>query len=126
MQKTIKKVEARLDASLKRQARHGLAKAFDQLGMKGVGREIRAGRNVRGNVAFGIKHGVHSKVGPRYNVSTGKFTPMSRKAKTLEKKYIKLSNKLLVAAGYKKLNTTKLVSTLRKGDTAFKKKVKKR
>jgi len=114
------------DEALKKQTKEGFVKLFNVLGLKGVAKEIKAGRNVRGNVAYGIKHGVHDKLGARYNPSTGKFFPMTKKAKAMESRFITLSNKLLKAGGYKPLNKRELIAELRRKDAAFKKKIKNR
>lgn len=122
---SIQKLEKMADLALKKQVQEGLAKSFTKLGMKGVANEIRHGRNVTGNVEFGIRHGVHEKLGPRVNVETWKFTPQSNKAKKIEEKFVRYVNTLLRNAKLREMSPT-LLSDLRKGDKAFERKIRAR
>lgn len=120
----LKKIKKTTDLALKKQAQDGLAKVFTKLGYKAVGREIRAGRNVRGNVKFGIRR-IHDKLGPRVKVDTLKFTPQSKKAKNLERNFLTTTNKLLRSGGFRTISP-KLLTELRVGDKSFKKKIEER
>ena len=62
-----------VDETLRKQVMVELAKVFTELNYKAVGREIKAGRNVTGNVAYGIRLCVHGKVGPRVDPETLNF-----------------------------------------------------
>ncbi len=124
-ERTLRAIEKRLDAKLKKQVQNGLAEVFDLASCKAVAREIKAGRKVTGNAEFGIRVCIHPKIGPRYDPSTKKFSPMTAKAKKLEKKYVNKVNDMLEAGGFRKMSP-KLISGLRKKDKAFERRVKKR
>ena len=85
---SLDRLEKRLDKALQKQAKDALSEVYDQLNCKAIAKEIKAGRNVTGNAAFGIRMCVHEKVGPRYNPTTKKFYPMSAKAKKLEENFV--------------------------------------
>lgn len=121
----LRQVEKVAEQALKKQTQEGLAKIFSQLSCKGVAREIKAGRKVAGNVEFGIRLCVHEKLGPRVNVKTMKFTPMTTKAKKIEKKFVKFANVLLKNGGFRQVSP-KLISDLAKKDKAFERKIAKR
>ena len=124
-ERTLRAIEKRLDAKLKKQVQNGLAEVFDLASCKAVAREIKAGRKVTGNAEFGIRVCIHPKIGPRYDPSTKKFSPMTAKAKKLEKKYVNKVNDMLEAGGFRKMSP-KLISGLRKKDKAFERRMKKR
>lgn len=118
-------IENRLDDNLKIQAQDAIAELYTDLGGAAMAKEIKAGRNVVGNVEFGIKILVHNKVGPRYDPTTKKFTPMSAKGRQLEDDFVKNMNGLLENGGFKKINPN-LIPNLRKRDIDFEKEVKMR
>ena len=118
-------LEKRFDKALQQQSRDALSEVYDLLSCKAIAREIKAGRNVTENAAFGIRICVHDKVGPRYNPTTKKFTPMSAKAKKIEEKFVENVNYLLETGGYKKLSPN-IIPHLRKKDKEFEQRVKKR
>jgi len=124
-ERTLRAIEKRLDAKLKKQVQNGLAEVFSEVSCKGVAREIKAGRKVTKNAEFGIRTCVHPKIGPRYNPSTKKFSPMTAKAKRLEKKFVDKTNDMLEAGGFRKMSSN-LIPSLHKKDKAFEKYVKKR
>jgi hypothetical protein len=121
--KAVKKV---LDKDLKKTARDGLSLAYRELGLNGVAKEIKAGRNVRGNTEYGVVMGVHNKLGPRYDLSTKKIVPMTKRQREMEHKWIDNANGLLKMAGEKPLDKSSLIKKLRAKDREFAKKVKKR
>lgn len=120
----LRRVKKVTKQALKKQTQDGLAKVFTELSCKGVAREIKAGRKVTGNAAFGIRVCVHGKLGPTINVKTGKFSKMTKRAKQIEKDFIKLTNKMLVNGGFKRMPST-LLSGMRKKDRAFERRMKK-
>jgi len=122
--KTLADVQKSCDKKIKKQVQEGLGKVFNQFGYRGVANEIKHGRNVRGNVEFGLRF-IHDKIGPRVNVDTYKVTPMSKTAKRRERKMFNLFNKLLKQGGYKPISPA-LLQKFRKGDMAFKRKMAKR
>ena len=124
-EKLLKAVEKRFDKKLRKQAQDGLAEVFSQLSCKAIAREIKAGRKVTGNAELGVRICVHPKVGPRFNPTTGKFTPMSAKGKRLEEKFIENVDGLLESGGFRKMSSN-LIPRLRKKDRAFKERVKRR
>jgi len=124
-ERLLRKVEKAAEVALKKQTQEGLAKIFTMLSCKGVAKEIKAGRNVSGNVEFGIRHCVHPKIGPRVNVKTWKFTRMTPKAKRIEKNFLKYANKMLTSAGFREVSP-KLLTKLSQGDKAFERKIKTR
>ena len=124
-ERILKMAQKAANEALKKQVQVGLSKLFTELSCKAVAKEIKAGRNVTGNVAFGIKMCVHDKVGPTVNVDTLKFNPMTKKAKLMEKKFIKYTNFLLKQGKFKPLPSD-LVSKMRKKDKAFEQKIRKR
>lgn len=122
---SLKNLESLLKKKLQRQVLDGFAKTFDELKCKGVANEIRHGRNVVGNIEYGIRHCVHSKLGPTVNVETGKFSPQTAKERRMEERFIELTNKALKSADLPTIKPS-LLADLRKGDRAFKATVKKR
>ena len=124
-ERILKMAQKAADEALKKQIQVGLAKVFTELSCKGVAKEIKAGRNVLGNVAYGIRFCVHEKLGPRVDPETLKFSPMTKKAKLMEKKFIKYTNFLLKQGKFKPLPSD-LVSKMRKKDKAFEQKIRKR
>ena len=122
---SLSKIEKILDKSLKKKTRNALSEIFSEASCKAVAREIKAGKNVTGNAAYGIRLCIHNKVGPRYNPTTKKFFPMTKRGKTLEEKFIKTTNLMLENAGYQKMPSN-LLSKMREKDKAFEKSVKKR
>ena len=121
----LNRIEKRLDKTLKKQVQNGLAQVFREVSCGGVAKEIKAGRKVTENAAFGIRMCVHQKVGPRYNPSTKQFYPQTAKGKRLEEAFIEKTNQMLETGGFRKLPPT-LLSGLRKKDKAFERSVKKR
>lgn len=111
--------------ALKKQTQEGLAKIFSELSCKGVAKEIKAGRNVVGNVEYGLRLCIHDKLGPRVNVETRKFIPMTDRDKEIEEQMVKLMNKALENGGFRKVSPT-LIPTLRKKDEEFKQRVESR
>ena len=124
-EKLLKAVEKRFDKKLRKQAQDALSEVYSELGCKGIAREIKAGRKVTGNAEFGIRMCVHPKVGPRFNPTTGKFTPMSARGRRLEEKFIENVDGLLESGGFRKMSSN-LIPRLRKKDRAFKESVKRR
>jgi len=124
-QKVLSAMATRLEKKLKKQVQNGLAEVFADASCKAVAREIKAGKNVTGNAEFGVRICIHNKVGPRYNPTTKKFTPMTSKGKRLEEAFIEKTNLMLEAGGFRKMSPS-LLSNLRKKDKAFEKRVKKR
>lgn len=123
--KILRAVEKRLDAKLKQQVREGLAEGFTQLSCKDVANEIRKGRDVSGNVEYGVMHCVHDKLGPRVDPSTLEFSPQPRKARDLEHRFIGMVNKTLEMGGYPQIDQAKVLRELRSKDRAFEKMVAK-
>lgn len=121
----LRKVKKMTREALQKQTRDGLSKIFTELSCKGIAREIKAGRNVSGNAAFGIRMCVHNKIGPRVNVKTMKFSPMTKRAKQIEKGFVDKVNFLLKNADYSPMPSD-LISRMRKKDADFKKEVAKR
>lgn len=125
MQRDLRKVKRVLDKKLKKQTQEGLGKYFDMVGCNGVAKEIRAGRRVEDNVAYGFRVCVHPKTGPRINPSTGQFYPQTKRAKYLEEAMLVRLNKLLENGGFKPLPKN-LLPSIRKKDKGFEKQMKKR
>ena len=121
----LNKIESRLSKKLKKQVQNGLAEVFSEVSCKGVGKEIKAGRRVTAQAEYGIRMCVHPKIGPRYNPTTKKFTPMSSKGNRLLENFIDTTNNMLETGGFRKMNP-KLLANLRKKDKEFEKSVKKR
>ena len=121
----LRKIEKRLDKKLSNKARNALSETYNLLGCNAIAREIKAGRNVTGNAEYGIRFCVHDKVGPRCDPATGKFTPMSKRGREMEHKFIENVNHLLEYGNYKPISSN-VISKLRKQDRAFKKKCKRR
>lgn len=121
----LKVLEKKLDKALKKQTQQGLADIFDELRCKAVASKIRQGRNVTGNAEFGVKMCVHDRIGPRYDPIKKKFTPMSKSAKSIESKFVKLTNDMLKTGGFKPMSP-QLISKFRKGDREFEREVKRR
>ena len=124
-EKVLNAIAGRLEKKLQKQAQNALAEVFTLTGCNAVGREIKAGRNVTGNAEFGIRVCVHPKIGPRFNPTTGKFTPMSAKGKRLLSKFVSTTNDLLETGGFRKMSPT-LIPNLRKKDREFQEMVKRR
>ncbi len=124
-EKVLKAVEKRFDKKLRKQAQNGLSEVYRELGCNAIAREIKAGRKVTGNAEFGIRMCVHPKVGPRFNPTTGKFTPMSAKGRSLEERFIANVDGLLESGGFRKMSPS-LIPRLRKKDREFKERVKRR
>jgi len=124
-EKLLKAVEKRFDKKLRKQAQDALSEVYSELGCKGIAREIKAGRKVTGNAEFGIRMCVHPKVGPRFNPTTGKFTPMSARGRRLEEKFIENVDGLLESGGFRKMSSN-LIPRLRKKDREFRERVKRR
>lgn len=122
--KILREAQRIADEALRKQVQVGLAKVFTEVSCKAVAREIKAGRNVTGNAAYGIRLCVHGKLGPRVDPETLKFYPMTAKAKKIEKGYIKYTNLLLKNAKFKPLPSN-LISQMRKKDKAFERRVRK-
>lgn len=122
---SLRNLEKMLEKDLQKKVLEGMAKTFDQLSCKGVANEIRHGRNVHGNIEYGIRHCVHPRLGPTVNVETGKFTPQSAKKRAMEERFIELANKALKTANLPTVKST-LLADLRKGDKEFERKVKSR
>lgn len=124
-EKVLKAVEKRLDKKLKKQTQDGLYTVFKELRCGAVARDIKAGRNVTGNSAVGFRLCVHDRLGPRYDPTTGKFSPMTANGKRIEKKFEENINGLLESGGFKPMPSN-LIPNLRKKDKAFEQRVKKR
>lgn len=124
-EKVLSAIEKRLQKNLKKQVQKGLAQVFKEVSCGAVAREIKAGRNVTGNAEFGVRMCVHPKVGPRYNPSTKRFFPQTKKGKRLEEQFIEKTNLMLETGGFRTMSP-RLLSKLRKKDKAFEKRVKKR
>jgi len=124
-EKALRKFKRQADLALKKQAQDGLAKVFSMLSCGGVAKQIKAGKDVTGNVEYGIRLCVHDKLGPRVNIETMKFIPQSAKAKKLEKDFIGVANKLLKTGGFRKISP-KFLTRLRQSDKAFERKIKTR
>ena len=122
---SLSRLERTLDKALKRQAQNSLSQIFKEAGCGAIAKDIKAGRNVTGNAAFGIRTCIHNKVAPRYNPTTKKFFPMTKRGKELEEEFIKTTNLMLENAGFKKMPSN-LLSKLRQKDRDFEKRVKKR
>lgn len=123
--KVLKAVEKRLDKKLKEQSQNALSSVYKDLGCGAVAREIKAGKNVTGNAAFGFRFCLHNKIGPTYNPIKKKFFPMTARNKQIQKKFEKGVNGLLESGGFKPMPSN-LIPNLRKKDKAFEKSVKKR
>lgn len=121
----LDRLEKKLDKAHKQQIQDGLAEVFTKLSCRAVAREIKAGRKVSGNAAFGFRMCVHEKLGPTVNIKTGKFYPQTQRNKNLEKKFEVFTNKLLKSGGFR-LMPKNLIPALRKKDKAFEKRVKAR
>ncbi len=124
-ERELGRIEKKLDKALKRQAQDALSTIFKEAGCGAIAKEIKAGRNVTGNAAFGIRMCIHNKVAPRYDPTTKKFYPMTRRGKKLEENFIRTTNLLLENAKFKKMPSN-LLSNLRKKDRAFRERVKRR
>ena len=118
----LRAVEKRLAKGLKKQVQNGLADVFKYAGCGGVARDIRAGRKVTKSAEFGIRLCIHPKTGPRVDPKTLKFTPQSKRGKILDEKFIEKTNLMLETGGFKKMNP-KLLSSMRKKDKAFERKI---
>ena len=124
-EKVLKAVEKRFDKKLRKQAQNALSEVYRDLSCKAIAREIKAGNKVTGNAEFGVRVCVHPKVGPRFDPTTGKFTPMSARGRTLERKFVENVNGLLESGGFRRMSPS-LIPRLRAKDKAFEKRVKKR
>ena len=124
-EKVLSAIADRLEKNLRKQSQNGLAEIFTLTGCKAVGREIKAGRKVTENAEFGIRVCVHPKIGPRFNPTTGKFTPMSAKGNRLLSQFVIKTNHLLEAGGFRKMSPS-LIPNLRKKDREFQEMVKRR
>jgi len=122
-QKKLKSVEKALDKDIKLQYREGLAKTFKSVGYTGIAREIKAGRNVRGNVILGLQ-GMHS--GPRYDSDAKEIVPQSKKSRELEHKLVSKLSEALVLAGESPLNKEAVIKAFRVKDRAFEKRMRSR
>lgn len=123
--KALDRLEKLMNAKLKKQVQEGLTIAFDKLSCKGVASQIRKGKDITGNVEYGIKHCVHPKIGPRVNPTTGEFFPQTKQGRVLEHRFIETVDKILESGGFRKTNP-KLLVQIRKGDRQFQKKMKTR
>ena len=124
--KILSSVKKTLDAKLRQQTQEGLAKVFTELRCGGVAKEIKGGRNVVGNVEYGIKMCVHEKLGPRVDPSDWSFTPQTKRGREMEHQFISLVNKTLENGGYPKLDQGKIIKQLRVKDRAFEKDIMQR
>ena len=124
-EKVLKAIEKRLDKNLKKQTQDGLSEIFKLASCGGVAKEIKAGRNVTGNAAFGIRMCIHPKVGPRVDPTTLKFSPMTKRGKELEERFIDTTNLMLETGGFPRMRSD-LLSKLRKGDKEFESEIKAR
>ena len=124
-EKVLNAIAGRLEKKLQKQAQDALSTIFKETGCGAIAKEIKAGRNVTGNAAFGIRMCIHNKVAPRYNPTTKKFFPMTKRGKKLEEGIIKTTNLMLENAGFKKMPSN-LLSNLRKKDKEFEKRMKRR
>jgi len=124
-ERILKMAQKASSEALAKQTQEGLYKVFIELRCGGVAKEIKAGRNVTGNAAYGVRMCVHDKIGPRVNVETLKFIPMTKRAEEIEKKTVAYIDLILKNGGFKPLPSD-LISQLRKKDKAFEQKIKKR
>jgi hypothetical protein len=127
--KTQTKQLNKLDKSMKEDLRkkwiNGLAKTFDVFGFKAVAREIKAGRNIRGNALYGVNM-AHDRFGPRYDLENKKFLPQTKAMKEKEHRFIFLINKALEGAGEMTINTGVIFKSFREKDKKFQERVKNR
>jgi len=125
-QKKLKTFVDILEKDVQKTNVDALSWAFKKLKMNGVAKEIKAGRNIRGNTIYGLEHGLHSKAGPRYDPTSKEFFPQTKRMRVNEHRFIDLTNELLKGAGEKPVDKAKLIKHLREGDRKFEKDVKKR
>ena len=123
--KQLNNLDKALKEDLKKKWCDGLAKTFDIFGYKAVAREIKAGRNVRGNAIYGLNM-AHDRFGPRYDLENKKFLPQTKTMKEKEHRFVILVNKALVGAGEMPINTAQLLKKFREKDKAFQERVKSR
>jgi hypothetical protein len=123
--KQLNKLKKTLDEDLHKKWVDGLAKTFDVFGYKAVAREIKAGRNVRGNVIYGINM-AHDRFGPHYDLENKKFIPQSTAMKSKENRFIALVNNALEGAGEVPMDKMALLRGFRAKDKAFRERVKNR
>jgi hypothetical protein len=94
--------------------------------MHGVSNEIKMRHDVSGNVAYAMEHGVHERVGPRFNPSTKEFIPQSKRGREIEHEWIDKNNQLLDTAGEPMINKAAMLRGLRKKDREFERRVRRR
>lgn len=123
--KQLNKLDKTLKEDLRKKWVDGLAKTFDVFGFKAIGREIKAGRNVRGNVIYGVNM-AHDRFGPHYDLENKKFIPQSKSMKEKEHRFVLLVNKALDGAGEMPINIAQLFKKFREKDKAFQERVKNR
>jgi hypothetical protein len=121
--KKLDSIKKALDKDIQLKYREGLGKTFDILGLKGVAKEIKAGRRVRDNVIYGLK--MHH-VGPRYDLDKKEVIPQSKRSRELEHQIYNKINEGLVLAGEKPFNKEALIKELRAKDRAAEKKFRNR
>lgn len=122
----LESIEKKPNKDLQKRNVDALSQVFKELRMNGVSKEIKAGRNVRGNTIYGLEHGLHDKAGPRYNPSTKEFFPQTKRMRENEHRFIDLTNELLKGAGEKPVNKGAFIKQLRKKDRDFEKKCRSR
>ena len=122
-QKKLKSVEKALDKDIKQKYLEGLSKVFATAGLRGISREIKAGRNVRGNTILGLQS-IHS--GPRINVETNEVFPQSKKSRELEHKFVSAVAVTLKASGEGSIDKEAIIRAFRARDRAFEKKMRDR
>lgn len=96
----------------------GLAKAFSLLGARGVAAQIRKGEDVSANAEFGFRHSIHASVGPRVNVETWDFVPMTDRGRELEVKAFACVQTLLINGGFEPMPMN-LLEQLKAEDEEF-------
>jgi hypothetical protein len=124
-QKKLKDIKDLMAKEIKLKCVNGLAKTFDIFGYKAVAREIKAGRNVRGNAIYGVNM-AHDRFGPHYDLENKKFLPQTKAMREKEHRFVFLVNKALDGAGEMPIPTAQLFTKFREKDKAFQERVKNR
>ena len=122
-QKKLKSVEKALDKDIKLRYLEGLSKVFAIAGLRGIAREIKAGRNVRGNTILGLQT-IHR--GPTINLETKEVFPQSKKSRELEHKFISAVAVALKHSGEGSLDKEAVIRAFRAKDRAAEKRMRDR
>lgn len=117
-EKILGAIATRLEKNLKKQVQNNLSEVFKEANCTAVAREIKTGRNVTGNAEFGIRFCIHNKTAPRVDPKTLRFTRQPKRAAENERKFIEITNDMLEAGGFSKMNPN-LLKDIRKGDREF-------